>query len=55
MGSTLNNEYIIEDPDEFMQKMKRDPQGSGSKKKDAEKINEKDESENEYSWDPDFD
>lgn len=55
LGLSLNNEYIFEDPDEFMQKMKRDPQGSSSKKKAAEKINEKVESENEYSWDPDFD
>jgi hypothetical protein len=56
MGST---EYIMEgeeEPDEFMEKMKRTKQGS-AKKKSAEKITEKAESEdeNEYSWDPDFD
>jgi hypothetical protein len=45
---------VIEDPDEFMAKMKR-TQGSGAKK-NIEEIPEKgQESENEYSWDPDFD
>jgi hypothetical protein len=51
MGSS---DHIIEDPDEFMEKMKRHPKGSSGSKK-AEKINEREESENEYSWDPDFD
>jgi hypothetical protein len=36
-----------------MEKMKR-TQGSGSKKKIVN-IPEKEESDNEYSWDPDFD
>ena len=47
-----SSDHIIEDPDEFMEKMKR--ASSGKKKKKGE-IKEREESENEYSWDPDFD